>query len=281
MELANAEQAEHWATVAPTWVEIESHLDRTARAPGEWAMGRLDLHPGHRVLDLGCGTGPTTVALAQRVGPEGSVLGVDIAEAMLDRARRRAAEEHVPNVSFAHADVQAADLGTDTYDRAFSRFGVMFYADPVAAFSNVRTALVPGGRLGFVCWQGMTANEWMSVPGMAVMAVTGGPPALPSPGEPGPFSLCDADRVRQVLQGAGYSDVEVVPRNDVISAPQGELRDYAEMALRMGAARDTLLEADESTRSRAFEHVVAALEEHVHDGELRLARGVLVVTARA
>ncbi len=278
--VANAEQAEFWASVAPTWVEIEHHQEGIAGEPGRRAIDCLDVRPGQRVLDLGCGTGPTTVELARRVGPHGSVLGVDIAAEMLDRARQRAAEEGVRNASFVHADVQSHDLGSDAYDRAFSRFGVMFYADPVAAFSNVRRALKADGTLGFVCWQNVTANEWMLVPGMAVTSVTGSVPALPEPGQPGPFSLCDADRVHEILAAAGFADIEVVPHNDVISAPEGDLPDYADVALRMGAAREALMEADEATRAEALESVTAALREKVHDGQLRLSRGVLVVTAR-
>ncbi len=278
--VANTEQAEFWASVAPTWVEIEEHQEGTAGEPGRMAMDSLDVRPGQRVLDLGCGTGPTTVELARRVGPDGSVLGVDIAAAMLDRARERAAAEGARNVSFVHADVQSYDLGSDAYDRAFSRFGVMFYADPVAAFSNVRRALKAGGALGFVCWQNVTANEWMLIPGMAVTSVTGSVPALPEPGQPGPFSLCDVERVHEILAAAGFADIEVVPHNDVISAPERELPDYADVSLRMGVAREALKDADEVKRAEAFESVTAALREKVHDGQLRLSRGVLVVTAR-
>jgi SAM-dependent methyltransferase len=281
MDFVNADQAEHWASVAPTWVEIEDHLERTAGDPGRRAMERLDVRPGQRVLDLGCGTGPTTVELARRVGPDGSVLGVDIAAEMLARARRRAAQEGVSNVSFVHADVQSYDFGSDAYDRAFSRFGVMFYADPIAAFSNVRKALKTGGVLGFVCWQHVMANEWMLIPGIAVTSVTGSPPALPEPGQPGPFSLCDVERVHEILGSAGFAEVEVVPHNDVISAPEHELPDYVDTAVRMGAAREALKEADEATKAEAFKSVAAALQEKVQDGRLRLTRGVLVVTARA
>lgn len=281
MDIANVEQAEHWASMAPTWIELEDHLEKTAGDPGRRAMDELDLRPGHRVLDLGCGTGPTTVELARRVDPDGSVLGVDLTAEMLVRARQRADHEGVSNVRFEHADVQTHDLGTDAYDRAFSRFGVMFYADPVAAFSNIHKALKSGGALGFVCWQAVMANEWMLVPGMAVASVTGAPPAMPEPGQPGPFSLCDAERVRQVLGSAGFSDVEVTPHNDVISAPESELLDYAGTALRMGAARDALEDADERTVAQAFDSVATALRDKVHDSRLRLTRGTFVVTARA
>jgi SAM-dependent methyltransferase len=280
MDIVNTEQAEHWASLASTWVEIEDHLERTAREPGHRAMDLLNVQPGQRVLDLGCGTGPTTVELARRVGVDGSVLGVDIAAEMLVRARQRAAHEGVSNVSFVHADVQCHPLGTDAYDRAFSRFGVMFYADPVAAFANMGKALKPGGTLGFVCWQDVMANEWMLVPGMAVMSVTGAPLPMPEPGQPGPFSLSDVGGVKELLHSAGFTKVEVIPYNDEISVPDSELVDYADVALRVGAAREALKDVDEDTKAQALESVVLALREKVTDGELRLTRGILAVTAR-
>jgi len=279
MDIVNIDQAEFWASIAPTWVELDDRLEIAAGEPGRKVMNRLNLQPGQRVLDLGCGTGAATIELARRVGEDGSVLGVDIAAEMLVRARERAADEGVSNVTFMQADVQSHDLGTDAFDRAFSRFGVMFYADPVVAFSNIGKALKPGGILGFVCWQDVMANEWMLVPGMAVMSVTGSVPPMPEPGEPGPFSLSDMGRVKELLRAARFSEIEVIPHNDVISIPATELPDYAGVALRVGAAREALKEADADTIARALESVISALGEKVDDGELRLTRGILVVTA--
>jgi SAM-dependent methyltransferase len=281
MGIVNTDQAEHWDAMASTWVEIEPHLERTAQSPGQWVMDRLDLQPGQAVLDLGCGTGPTTVELGRRVGVDGSVLGVDIAAEMLVRARQRATEEGAANVSFLHADVQSYDLGTAAYDRAFSRFGVMFYADPVASFSNVHDSLKPGGLLGFVSWQDVMANEWMLVPGMAVMSVTGTLPPMPEPGQPGPFSLSDAQHIHDVLRSAGFADVDVLPRNDVMSVSDGDIVEYARVALRVGAAREALKDADDETKARALESVIDALRDKVEDGQLSLTRGTLLVTARA
>jgi len=281
MDLVNIEQAEYWDAMASTWRELDDRLERTAGPPGRMAMDRLDPRPGERVLDLGCGTGPTTVELAGRVGPNGRVVGVDIADGMLEAARRRAAAGGVANASFVQADVEVHDLGAGAYDAAFSRFGVMFYADPVAAFANVRRALVPGGRLGFACWQHVAANEWMMVPGMAVLSVTDTPPVVPEPGRPGPFSLCDADRVRSILGAAGFGSVDVTAHNDEVTADEGDIADFATTALRVGAAREALEGADDATRQKAHDAVVDALSARVEGGVLRLARGVLVVSARA
>jgi SAM-dependent methyltransferase len=168
---ANTEQAEFWAQLAPTWIALEDQLQQVGGPPGELAMDRLGLRPGQRVVDLGCGSGRTTLELAARVGPGGEVVGADISAEMLARGRERAAQPGAGNVQFVHADVQVHDFGEARFDAAYSRFGVMFFADPVAAFGNVRRALRPGGTLSFVCWQSVFDNEWMLIPGMAVAAI--------------------------------------------------------------------------------------------------------------
>ena len=153
---ANIEQAEFWSELAPTWLELEDQLEEVGGPPGELAMDRLELLPGQRVVDLGCGSGRTTLELAARVGPGGEVVGVDISAEMLARGRERAARLGAGNVEFVHADAQVHDFGEARFDAAYSRFGVMFFTDPVAAFANVRTALRPGERChssaGGACW---------------------------------------------------------------------------------------------------------------------------------
>ncbi len=281
MTFANVEQAEFWSSMAPTRVEIDQRLEATAGDVGRMAMDRLEPSPDQRLLDLGCGTGSTTVELAGRVGPGGAVVGVDIAEEMLMAAWQRAVEHGVDNISFVHADVQAYDLGAGAYDGAFSRFGVMFYADPAEAFSNIRGALRDGGRLSFACWQEVFANEWMLVPGMAVMSVTGTPPPMPEPGEPGPFSLSDPDRVRSLLTTAGYSNIEVARHNDALTVSEPDIPEYADVSLRVGAAREALKDADDELKRRARQAVIEALRGKVENGQARLTRGVLLVTATA
>jgi SAM-dependent methyltransferase len=137
---ANVEQAEFWSQLAPTWLEFEDQLEQAGGPPGELAMARLELLPGQRVVDLGCGSGRTTLELAARVGPGGEVAGVDISAGMLARARERAARSGTGNVEFVYADVQVHELGEAHFDAAYSRFGVLFFADPVAAFANNRVA---------------------------------------------------------------------------------------------------------------------------------------------
>jgi len=186
---ANTEQAEFWSQIAPMWIELQDRMEETGGLPGRLAMDRLDLRAGQRVVDLGCGAGRTTLELASRVLPGGEAVGVDISAEMLAAGRERAAQLGAGNVEFAHADVQVSDLGQARFDAAYSRFGVMFFADPVAAFANVRRALRPGAVLSFVCWQGLFDNEWMLIPAAAVSStarVRSGSASENGPGSPGP-----------------------------------------------------------------------------------------------
>jgi len=278
---ANIEQAEFWEQRAPEWLELESRLEQVGGLPGELAMDRLDLRPGQRVVDLGCGGGRTTLELAARVGPGGEVVGVDISAGMLAAGRERAARLGTGNVEFVHADVQVHDLGGARFDAAYSRFGVMFFTDPVAAFANVRRALRRGAALSFACWQSVFDNEWMLIPGAAVAAVTGSLPPMPGPGEPGPFSLADPDRVRAVLGAAGFGSVVVTPHADQIVISEAGIPEAASASVRTGAAREALRDADEQTRERALAAIEEALRARLQDGQVRASRGVLLVTGRA
>ena len=279
MAFVNNEQAEFWSQLAPTWLENEDRIEQVGALPGELAMDRLGVAPGQRVVDLGCGSGRTTLELAARVGPSGNVVGVDISAEMLARGRERAAG--LGNVEFVHADVQVYDLGEARFDAAYSRFGVMFFADPVAAFANVRRALRPGGVLSFVCWQGVFDNEWMLVPGAAVAGVTGSLPPMPGPDEPGPFALADPGRVHAVLGAAGFGSVEVVPHADQVVISEDGISEAVTASVQVGGVREALREADDQTRQRALAAIDEALRARLQAGEVRLSRGVLLVTGRA
>ena len=210
-QTSNAAQIEYWnATAGPVWVQFQEQLDRQIEPLGLEAIRTLAPAPGERVMDIGCGCGQSTMELAARVGPSGAVIGIDISEPMLAVARGRPAPAASPPPSFRQADAQAEDLGQGAFDAAFSRFGVMFFADPVAAFANIRRALKPGGRLGFVCWRPLLENSWMLEPMLAALPYL--PPLPPpDPTAPGPFAFADAERVRGILAGAGFSAVRIEP----------------------------------------------------------------------
>lgn len=280
MESVNSEQAEFWSALAPSWLELEDQLELISGLPGQIAMDQLSLENGQRVIDLGCGTGSTTLELAARVGPEGEVVGVDIADEMLAAGRQRVQRKGVSNVRFLQADAQSQDLGDGRFDAAFSRFGVMFFADPQAAFSNVRRAMRSEGRLCFVCWQSPFENDWMLVPATAAMSVLG-PLPVPEPDAPGPFSLADPARVRTILEGSGFDQVEVMARNDVVTIDEDRIPQVVQTSTRVGIVRYALREVDEETRSKVLAAVEEALRTRVQDGEVRSNRGFNVVSARA
>lgn len=201
---------------------------------------------------------------------------------MLVAARLRAEREGVDNVEFVVGDAECDDLGAGIFDAVFSQFGVMFFADPGAAFANLRTVLREGGRVGFACWQDVFANEWMLVPGSAVVAMTGELPPMPGPGEPGPFSLSDPARVQELLQGAGFRAIEVVPHAEQVVVSADRVGEVVDAACRVGAVREAL----ESNHDPVFQDqlraaVHVALSERIQDGELRLSAAALIVRAEA
>ena len=170
----------------------------------------LEPEKNERVLDGGCGGGQTMLALAQRVGSKGVVVGLDISRPMLEIARRRPLPAGACRPDFREADVQSDDLGAEVFDAAFSRFGVMFFSDPIAAFANVRSALKPGGRITFVCWRPFQENAWMRIPMEAAQPFLDPTPVM-DPLAPGPFAFADPDRVHSILSSAGFDKVTVEP----------------------------------------------------------------------
>jgi SAM-dependent methyltransferase len=198
---------------------------------------------------------------------------------MIERARVRARDEHV-DVELVVGDAQVHDLGEGRFDAAYSRFGVMFFADSVAAFANIRRALRDGGRLAFACWQPMAANEWMHVPAEAVAMVTGTSPPPARPGEPGPFLLSDPDRTEQILGAAGFRSIEVTAESGHLDVGVDRLDFAVDVSLRLGAIREAVAANDDPEfREELWSAVRTKLEEHVHDGRLVLGSASYVVTA--
>jgi SAM-dependent methyltransferase len=205
--MANTGMAEYWnGRPAEVWVREAERFDAMLAPFGRRLLTSAGLELGERVLDVGCGNGAVSLDAARAVGPDGRVTGLDLSAPMLEVARQRA-EEAGLDVSFVQGDAQSV-----SFDRAFdvvlSRFGVMFFDAPQMAFANLAKATRPGGRLCFVCWQEMFANDWIAVPSMAMVAHVG-IPELPEPGAPGPFALADAGRTKDLVESAGWSEVTV------------------------------------------------------------------------
>jgi SAM-dependent methyltransferase len=273
---------EYWETSGPAWVRHADEIDAHARPYGEAGIDALAPAPGERLLDLGCGCAATTLELGRRVGPNGSIAGIDASPPMLELARQRAAEAGLGNVTFHHADVSSAslvELAGGPADGAFSRFGVMFFLDPVAAFANVAAALRPGGRVSLVVWQGVEANPWMLVPTLAAVGPLGSPWVPPGPDDPGPFSLADADHVRSTLGAAGFTDVGLAGFSSGASLRADALEEDAARLLQIGPMRGAWDEADDDARSTAVAAVREAVQPYREGDAYRLPGAVWVVTA--
>jgi SAM-dependent methyltransferase len=273
---------EYWETTGPAWVRHADEIDAHARPYGEAGIDALAPAPGERLLDLGCGCADTTLEIARRVGPEGSVAGVDVSPPMLELARRRAAEAGVGHVTFSHADVATAplaELAGGPVDGAFSRFGVMFFLDPVAAFANVAAALRPGGRVSLVVWQGVQANPWMLVPTTAAVGPLGSTWVPAGPDDPGPFSLADPDRVRSILGAAGFTDVELAGFSSGADLRADAVDEDVARLLQIGPMRSAWDEADDAARSAAVAAVREAVQPYRDGDRYRLPGAVWVVTA--
>jgi SAM-dependent methyltransferase len=276
---ANADQITYWnASAGETWAALQDQLDHQIEPLGARAMDALAPAPGERVIDIGCGCGQTTLALAGRVGAGGAVLGVDISQPMLAVARRRVAAQGLDQVSLVEADAQTHAFPPGAFDAVFSRFGVMFFADPTIAFANIRKALRPGGRLGFVCWRPFADNPWMMVPMAAAQQHLPPLPPPPDPFAPGPFAFADADRLRGILTAAGFSDIEIAPLDARIGAP--DLDQAVEVALKVGPL-GALLRDQPDKAGVVVEAIREALAPHLGPEGVRLPSATWIVTAVA
>ncbi len=244
---ANAAQADYWNALAgQTWARFQAQLDRQIEPLGREAMRVLAPRAGERILDIGCGCGQTTMELAALTGAGGYVKGADISAPMLEIAKARPVLPGAVAPVFEQADAQVASFGDGAFDAAFSRFGVMFFADPVAAFANIRRALRPGGRLAFVCWRPFAENVWMRAPQEAAAPFMPASPAA-DPMAPGPFAFADAARVLGILGDAGFKDIALEKFDCLIGG--GDLAQSLELALRVGPLGGALREHPELTQT--------------------------------
>jgi len=278
----NSDEARYWASpTGLSWIENEAALDILFAPVTDAVLGAADLKPGESVLDVGCGTGAHALAVARQVGASGRVTALDISPPLLRRAEARArAEGWAERFEFAVADAQSADLGVARYDLATSRFGVMFFADPAAAFANVAKAVRPGGRMVFGVWGPVARNPWWQLPSRIAGDVFS-PLPKNAPNAPGPMGLSDAGYVRDVLRGAGLESAEVEPLTVFLCHPEGAAGAVA-LSLRVGSAARAL-RLFESTAEQEAE-VAARLEEayrpYETDGEFRMPAVLNLIRGR-
>ena len=280
---ANQEAIEAWNTVLfDKFARFRDALTTGLAVHGDAALARHPPAAGARVLDIGCGFGDTTLAIARLVGAGGSAVGVDAAVRFVESARADAAAQSVDNARFEVRDVEADDLG-GPYDMAFARFGTMFFANPVAALRNVRAALAPGGLLCMVVWRRREDSPALYRAQQIVEALV----PTPDKGEavtcgPGPFSMAGADLVSEQLKFAGYQRISF-ERHDAPIAIGRDLDDAIEFALALGPAGEHLRLAGDAATAR-MPQVIAALREafapYLRDDGVWLPSSTWIITAQ-
>ncbi len=278
----NADQIDYWnSDVGERWARYQDRLDAMLQPFSDAVLDLADITPGTRIMDIGCGCGATTFDAAARTGASGSALGVDISAPMVARANDRAAALG-STARFMLADAATHDFGADAFDLLVSRFGIMFFAEPAAAFAHMKKALAPSGRVAFVCWRPMKENGWVSVPYFAAL------PHLPEqeppvPGAPGPFAFADRDRFRGILGEAGYRDIAIEPFDTSLTLGKGAdpVALALEQTLDIGPISRALKGLPDDTRARVIDAVREALAKREANGEVRLGGAVWLVSARA
>jgi SAM-dependent methyltransferase len=274
----NAAQAEYWNQIAGRrWTDRQEEQDLVLRPISDRLIAAADAKPGQRVIDVGCGCGATTIDFAARVMPGGEVLGLDISEPMLARARERAPST-LP-ARFVLADATVYDFEPAWADLAVSRFGVMFFADPARSFANLRKGMKSGGRLAFACWREARQNPFFVVP---LREAKKHAPPLPetNPDDPGPFAFADDALVRRVLTEAGFADIVVTPQDLDLDIAIGRGLDAAVAgALSIGPTSRILDGQPEAVRAAAAADIRKALSERAKGDRVPLGAAIWIVTA--
>jgi SAM-dependent methyltransferase len=263
------------------WVRQQERTDAQLELLGLAVIEKLKPAARERVLDVGCGAGQTLMQLADLVGSQGSVVGVDVSAALLERARERVLAGGYRQVELVMNDAASARF-EQPFDILFSRFGVMFFDDPVAAFSNLRAALRPGGRLGFVCWQAAELNPWATVPLAAArkIAPEQPPPALFEPGRAGPFYFAEAAFIRRVLEGAKFEGLAIEPREFVGRLGGALTLDEAvDFVFEIGPTARFFAEADPALSPAIRSAVREALASFVTEDGVKVPMRAWIVTA--
>jgi SAM-dependent methyltransferase len=272
----NAEQIEFWnGDAGKSWAKNQAVMDSMIEPLGGIAIDESGVGAEDQVLDVGCGCGDTSLALA-RLGA--GVTGIDVSEPMLSVARRRA-DSTGHEISFVLADALTHTFDED-YSLLYSRFGVMFFADPVAAFTNLAGALNKSGRLCFICWRPAMENEWISVPLAAALAHVP-PPQQPAPRTPGEFAFSDKDYVAEILNGAGYKDIQIDPVDQDLTVGGASSIDQAmEFYEYIGPLARMFAELDEPTRIKTRQAVREAVQPYQSADGLKLGSACWLVKAR-
>ncbi len=274
----NADQIAYWnGPGGRRWIDRQEAQDAVFAPIADILYARARLAPGERVVDVGCGCGVTTLEIAAQVGPAGRVVGLDVSAPMIARARERAGADAV--AEFVLADATSHEFAQEWANLLFSRFGVMFFADPVLSFANLRKGLARGGRAVFACWRAAKLNPWQTI---ALKAACKHVPRLPDvgPEDPGPFSLADEPRVRRILGEAGFEGIALTPVDLELDIAAGRGFEAALAAsLEMGAAGRALEGQSDDLRAAAAAEIRAALAPHRRGMSVPLGAAIWIVEA--
>ena len=280
--MSNADQLAYWnGEAGHKWADNDAMMAHMLAPIARDLIQHANIGGARRVLDVGCGGGSETLLLAEHLGPQASVLGVDISSPLLAvaRERARAAGARGKQVEFLEADASSHAFPPASFDLLFSRFGVMFFDDPTAAFANLYLALQPGAKLAFSCWQPLQENLWAMIPLKAAFQHLPAPEP-PPPHAPGPFAFADADYTRSVLAGAGFSDIAITAH--AITMAWGREDDLATTArdmLNMGPVSRLLQDCDPALREAVYTSAIEAMAPWFSDGKIRMPGAVWLVTA--
>lgn len=271
--VSNADQIKYWNGVGgKQWLARHDGMEPQLAPLGLAAVEAAAPKPGERVIDIGCGTGTTSLRIADMVGDRGYVLGVDVSEPLVEAARRNAVRR--PNVQFLLGDASQHRL-EGGFDLLFSRFGVMFFADPVAAFTNLRRAARAGGALRFIAWRSAAENPFMTTAERAAAPLLPALPPRPA-GGPGQFALADGARLRAILADSGWTGVDVRALDVPCVMPEAQLVPYLS---RLGPVGMALQGADDATRERVLAAVRPAFDSFVHGDEVQFTGACWLATA--
>ncbi len=278
--MKNQGQIDYWnGKVGERWALQADRLDSLLEPFAVEILDSVMLQHGERALDVGCGAGALSMMAAFQVGARGSATGIDVSQPLLDLARHRADLRLAP-AQFERAD--AADYCPPAQvDALISRFGVMFFDDPVPAFANLRNAVRDGGRLVFACWQSLSSNDWARAPLDAALPLLPEPPQAPPPHAPGPFAFADKDRVADILTNAGWHDVQIVPWLGRLTLPGNTPSESAQFMIKLGPVARLVAESgiDLETVCRRLEEVLQA--QLGPDGTASLPAAAWIVSAKA
>ena len=276
-EASNEQQIEYWNGRAGLhWAEQQERIDWNLAEITEAVIPFARAKPGEHILDIGCGCGTATLMLARAVRPNGSVAGVDISAPMLAVARARAHSGQA-DIPFIEADASAYDF-QPTFDLVFSRFGVMFFADPFAAFANIHKAVAPKGRLAFVCWRSMPENMWAAAPFAAAKHLLP-PQEAPDPYAPGPFAFADGARLTDILSRAGFHDVALTKFDGAMNMGD-TAAEAANEALNIGPLARAAAELDDAARAKILDVVATAMQKFATPRGIAPAAACWLVSAK-